>query len=96
MLHNKCISPSPEPTGLGLLFARLLGLKRAEQREEAQNVDQSNSDRARTPGMIFFAATSSRGSMPHSDQPSMVITNPAPDASEPAVPTGIIQEIKLG
>lgn len=90
-------TPTPQRTGLGLVFARLLGLKRAESGEEKHGMNESNSDRPRPTGAIFFAGTPVRSaSSQQRQEPGMVVTNPAPDASEPAVPTGIIQEIKLG
>jgi hypothetical protein len=98
MFGNRGINRSPSRTGLGVVFARLLGLKRVLPREERKQMNDYNSDRPRTTGTIFFAGTPTRtpaGSQ-RNDDGGTVITNPAPDASAPAVANGIIKEIKLG
>jgi hypothetical protein len=58
--------------------------------------DSSNNDRARAFSMLMLGGSHARSTPAHwKDESSMVTHNPAPDASEPSVPNGVYQEIKL-
>ena len=96
MISKTRDADAPNRTGLGLVFARLLGLKRARSPGERKAMKPSDIENAKKVASFQDSSGSSgRKLFEHMDESSSLVTrNPAPDASPPRAPAGTYRIVK--